>query len=125
MQRDANALADLIKPSNLNVCLLLTYQLAKNAAKEKHLSCEHIGQAKNIVDVMSVNLMMRRVGADEKNLNYLRYQGDNEAEIINSDTEYLLIFVDKNRNGPVLQEPLLYEVDYSRQVIKEKGYAIL
>ncbi len=69
--------------------------------------------------------MMRRVGADERDLNYKDRQNDIEASIIDQDKEYLLIFVDKNRNGPVLQEPLLYEVDYSRQVIKEKGYAIL
>lgn len=65
MMRDMVALYDTIKPSVLNVGLFVTYQLGKASIKMRHLTNNEIGQAKSILDVMSVNLMMRRFFDDE------------------------------------------------------------
>ena len=74
---------------------------------------------------MSVNLMVRRLKPEEYELNYTEEQTGQESKKIKKDKEYLLIFIDKNRNGPVTQKPLLYEIDYSQQIVIEKGFALM
>ncbi|WP_455717427.1 helicase, partial [Anaerosporobacter sp.] len=65
MTRDMVDLYDVVKPSAKNVGLFVTYQLGKASIKQRYLTNNEIGMAKSIVDVMSVNLMMRRPFDDE------------------------------------------------------------
>ena len=65
MERDMVDLYDVVKPAAKNVALFVTYQLGKASVKMRYLTNNEIGQAKNILDVFSVNLMMRKPFEDE------------------------------------------------------------
>ena len=65
MTRDMVKLYDVVKPTSKNVGLFVTYQLGKASIKMRYLTNNEIGLGKSIVDVMSVNLMIRRPFEDE------------------------------------------------------------
>ena len=111
LQQDMRELDDLVKPSNLNVCLWVTLQLDKSSMIKRYLSRMDIGMSKNVVDVATVVLLIRNLHNDE-------YEGQkNKIKVINpikTNDEYLyksgsdviienghhnIIFIDKNRNG--------------------------
>ena len=109
MQESLRRYDDLVKPTNLNVNLWITLQLEKGAVLKRYLTGNNIGMAKNVVDVASVALLMRRVRNDE-------YKGGkNEIKVIkpfskecrtsgqevelDPNKQYVIIFIEKNRNG--------------------------
>lgn len=109
MQESMRKFDDLVKPTNLNVNLWVTLQLEKGAVLKRYLTGNNIGMAKNVVDVASVALLMRRVRNDE-------YKGGkNELKVIkpfskdcrtsgvevelDPNKQYVIIFIEKNRNG--------------------------
>lgn len=130
MTKDSVRLYDIIKPSSRNLCLLMTYQLNKGSLNRKHLNNNDIGQSKSILDVMSVNLMMRRPYDEEfddgKNpLIGYRLEGANGKSKIpfklSRDKNYLIVFISKNRNGETDPYSIIYEFNMSTNVIKELG----
>ena len=126
--RDMVALYDVVKPEAKNVGLFVTYQLGKASLKMRHLTNNEIGQAKSIVDVMSVNLMMRRPFDDEfeggkRAIQYWRWE--NKAKIISGlkkDKEYMITFITKNRFGKTDAYQIISECDLSTNTYKDVGY---
>lgn len=128
MERDARALYDVIKESALNVGLFLTYQLSKASSKTRYLTKSDIGQAKNIEDVFSVNLMIRRVYPDEmlggkKEIKYWsQLQGGTRVERrMEQNKNYLVMFICKNRFGSSDPYQILIECDLGTNKYKEVG----
>ena len=131
MMRDMVKLYDVVKPSAKNVGLFVTYQLGKNALKMRYLTNNEIGQAKSIVDVMSVNLMMRRPLEDEyageKNELHA-YRMDDKSKIdvkIKKEDNPMITFVTKNRFGVTGGEQILSKCDLSRNVYEDWGYCVV
>ncbi len=130
MMRDMVKLYDTVKPSAKNVGLFVTYQLGKGSLKVRYLTNNEIGQAKSIVDVMSVNLMMRRPYEDEyeggaKELTYYRLEGKNEKtkipEKLKKEKNPMITFVTKNRFGLTNAHQIISECNLSTNVCKDIG----
>ena len=139
MMRDMVKLYDTIKPASKNVALFVTYQLGKNSIKLRHLTNAEIGQARSIVDVMSVNLMMRRPYDDEyegmsKELYCWRYdngeangnqkKGQLQYKMKMSDNP-MITFVTKNRFGITDQYQIVSSCDLSKNVVKDIAYCFV
>lgn len=133
MMRDMVALYDTVKPSAKNVGLLVTYQLGKSSLKMRHLTNNEIGQAKSILDVMSVNIMMRRPYDDEldnaasKDKKLLCYKeitkdGKKPVYILKRDNHPMLIFVTKNRFGETDTQQIIAECNWGTNVCKDVAY---
>lgn len=132
MQEDMRKFDDLIKPSNLNVSLWVTLQLQKGSVLKRYLTGDSIGMAKNVIDVASVGLLMRRVRNDE-------YKGgkyelkviqpiSNTASIstgrevtLDPNKKYVIIFIEKNRNGESQTYQVVAEQDLGNLIYKEVG----
>lgn len=128
MERDARALYDVIKESALNVGLFLTYQLSKASSKTRYLTKSDIGQAKNIEDVFSANLMIRRVYPDEmpgekREIKYWTtlQHGTKVERHMEKDKSYLVMFICKNRFGSSDPYQILIECDLGKNIYKELG----
>ena len=133
MMRDMVALYDVIKPSAKNVGLFVTYQLGKSSLKMRHLTNNEIGQAKSIIDVMSVNLMMRRPYEDEyaggSNALYCyRPAGGKDASSIQFDLKKednpMITFITKNRFGETGKQ-IVSQCNLSTNVCKDLGYCVV
>lgn len=131
MQEDMRKFDDLIKPSNLNVSLWVTLQLQKGSVFKRYLTSDDIGMAKNVLDVASVSLLIRRLRNDE-------YKGEkNEIKVIKPVTsesmksgrmvdldrnkQYVIIFIDKNRNGRSQEFQIVAEQNLGYLTYKEVG----
>lgn len=134
MMRDMITLYDTVKPSAKNVGLLVTYQLGKASLKMRHLTNNEIGQAKSIVDVMSVNIMMRRPYEDEyeggsKELHCWRLDGaNNKTKIpfkLKRETNPMITFVTKNRFGATDMYQIVSECNLGTNVYKDIGYCLV
>lgn len=136
MMRDMITLYDTVKPANKNVTLFVTYQLNKMSLKLRHLTNAEIGQARSIVDVMSVNLIMRRPYEDEyeqmsKELYCWRYdngeangnskKGQLAYKMKKSDNP-MITFITKNRFGITDQYQIVSSCDLSRNICKDVAY---
>lgn len=133
MMRDMVTLYDTVKPSAKNVGLFVTYQLGKSALKMRHLTNNEIGQAKSIIDVMSVNLMMRRPFEDEyaggnKELKcyYIEKMGKSSIKEVSFPLEKknfpMITFITKNRFGTTGGKQIISYCDLSRNICYDKGY---
>lgn len=132
MQEDMRKFDDLVKSSNLNVNLWVTLQLSKGAALKRYLTEESIGMAKNVIDVASVTLLIRRLHNDE-------YQdGKNSIKvwrptpgamqsgaevILDQNKKYVIIFIEKNRNGESQSYQIIAEQDLGTLTYNEIGIA--
>ena len=139
MMRDMVKLYDTIKPASKNVALFVTYQLGKNSIKLRHLTNAEIGQARSIVDVMSVNLMMRRPYDDEyegmsKELYCWRYDnGEANGNQKKGQLQYkmkmadnpMITFVTKNRFGITDQYQIVSSCDLSKNEVKDIAYCFV
>lgn len=134
MMRDMVVLYDVVKPSAKNVGLWVTYQLGKNSLLTRHLTNANIGQAKSIVDVMSVNLMMRRPFDDEyegekHELKCYKLEGKNGKTKIpfklKKDKKYMITFINKNRFGSTDAYQIVSECDLSTNTYKDVGICIV
>lgn len=130
MMRDMVKLYDTVKPSSKNVGLFVTYQLGKGSLKIRYLTNNEIGQAKSIVDVMSVNLMMRRPYEDEyeggsKELTYYRLEGSSGKtkipEKLKKEKNHMITFITKNRFGLTNANQIVSECDLSTNTCKDVG----
>jgi len=130
MTRDMVALYDVIKPTAKNVGLFVTYQLGKASIKMRYLTNNEIGLGKSIVDVMSVNLMIRKPFEDEYEggkheiIGY-RFEGKNGKSKIpfklNRDKHYMIEFIPKNRFCQTDAFQILSEYDLSKNTNKDIG----
>jgi replicative DNA helicase len=130
MQEDMRKFDDLCKPSGLNVSLIVTLQLQKGAALQRFLSSNNIGMAKNVLDVASVALLQRRLRNDE-------YPGEkNEIKaweplggsilsgkeiLLDQNKKYIVIFIEKNRNGRSQEFQILAEQELGTLKYLELG----
>lgn len=121
MERDMVDLYDVVKPAAKNVALFVTYQLGKASVKLRYLTNNEIGQAKNILDVFSVNLMMRKPFEDEfpgGSHEIKAYKLGSKANtkipyILQRDKHYMITFITKNRFGVTDQFQIISEYDLS------------
>lgn len=132
MQEDMVRLYDVIKPTQKNVALWVTYQLGKSATKSRHYTNEAIGLSRSIVDVASCNLMIRSPFDDEyeggKNeIKCYRLEGVNKNIKIPFQLEqgkrYTLTFICKNRFGVTDHFQIVSEHNLSTNTYKEIGIA--
>ena len=118
MERDMVDLYDVVKPAAKNVALVVTYQLGKASVKLRYLTNNEIGQAKNILDVFSVNMMMRQPFDDEfeggsHEIKAYKLTGKNNKTKIpftlGRDKYYMITFITKNRFGVTDQYQIISE----------------
>ena len=130
MTRDMVKIYDVVKPAAKNVGLFVTYQLGKASIKTRYLTNNEIGLAKSIVDVMSVNIMMRRPFDDEyaggkRELTCYKLEGKNGKTKIPFKLErnkhYMITFIPKNRFGQSDQFQIVSEYDMSRNIHRDLG----
>ena len=128
MERDMVDLYDIVKPTSCNVCLFVTYQLGKSSIKQRYLTNNEIGQSKSIVDVMSVNLMMRKPFDDEyeggnKELTCYKLEGKNSKIPfkLKRDKYYMIMFIPKNRFGATDEFQIVSEYDFSLNIYHDIG----
>lgn len=128
MMRDMIKLYDVVKPSARNVGLFVTYQLGKSSIKLRYLTSNEIGQAKSIIDVMSVNFMMRRPFENEyeggtKELECYRIEGKSKVIFKLKKTDNPMItFVTKNRFGEANTHQIVSSCNLSTNVYGDIGY---
>ena len=130
LTRDMVKLYDVIKPTAKNVGLFITYQLGKASIKMRYLTNNEIGLGKSIVDVMSVNLMIRRPFEDEfeggrhEIIGY-RFEGKNGKSKIpfklKKEKHYMITFIPKNRFGQTDAFQIISEFDFSANTNKDIG----
>lgn len=134
MMRDMVALYDVVKPSAKNVGLFVTYQLGKGSLKMRYLTNNEIGQAKSIIDVMSVNFMMRRPYEDEyeggsKELECYRWEGVNKKSKIvfklKKEDNPMITFITKNRFGEAGRYQIISECNLSTNTYKDIGFCVV
>lgn len=128
MERDMVDLYDVVKPAAKNVALFVTYQLGKVSVKMRYLTNNEIGQAKNILDVFSVNLMMRKPFEDEfpggsHEIKAYKLAGKNNSSKIpyhlDPGKHYMITFITKNRFGVTDQFQIISEYDLSTNMHKD------
>ena len=131
MMRDMVALYDVVKPSAKNVGLFVTYQLGKSSLKMRHLTNNEIGQAKSIIDVMSVNLMMRRPyedeyvgGSNELCCYYPTGKGSTIQFPLKKEDNPMITFITKNRFGETGKQ-IVSKCNLSTNVYEDIGYCIV
>lgn len=132
MQQNMVDLYDIIKPESKNVHLTVTFQLSKNSSKQRYYTQDNIGVAKNIVDVASTCIMIRKLFDDEyeggkKELQCYRLEGAKKTSKIpvklKRDKHYQVLFIVKNREGSTNEYQIVIEHDLSRNTYKEVGIA--
>lgn len=130
MERDMRSLYDVVKSSALKVGLFVTYQLSKGSGKTRYLTSVDIGQAKNIEDVMSVNLMLRRLYPDEMyggsaKLKVNSLNGMNEivpgCDVDIKPCVNMVMFICKNRFGAANQFQIAIKANLGTNIIREDG----
>lgn len=129
MERDMVDLYDVVKPAAKNVALFVTYQLGKTSVKMRYFTNNEIGQAKNILDVFSVNLMMRQPFDDEyeggsHEITAYKLTSKKNTKIpfkLKRDKFYMITFITKNRFGMTDQYQILSEYDLSTNVHQDVG----
>lgn len=130
MMDDMRKLYDLVKPVNKNVHLWATVQLKKGSISSRYLTTDNIGLSKNIIDVASTVLLMRAMREDEKeNLQVFRFAGKNNKTKIpvrlDIDKHYIIIFIDKNREGTARRFQIVAELDLANNTYKEVGITVI
>lgn len=125
---------DVIKESSLNVSLTCTFQLAKSSSKQRCYTQDNIGVSKNIIDVASTCIMIRKLFEDELE------GGKNELKVfkttgksgktkipvpLDKDKHYQLLFIVKNREGGCNEYAIVIEHDMSRNIVNEIGFCIV
>ena len=130
MERDLVDFYNTVKPTALNVGLFVTYQLGKQAIKTRYLTGSEVGQSKNIVDVMSVNMMFRKPWSDEmqggkKELKIRQAKKTNAEEdkevSLQPGKNYGILFISKNRFGRQDSFQIVFELDQGQNTLKEYG----
>lgn len=134
MMMDMQELYDTIKPKAKNVHLWCTLQLKKDKIAFRHLTNDHIGMSKNIIDVVSTVVLMRGVRDDEKEgganeLNVFRLDGINRTTKVrvplDKNKNYSVMFITKNREGETNQYQIVAESDLGKNKYKDVGLTVV
>ena len=126
-------IADIVKKSNKNVHINITFQLGKQSAKQRFYTQDNVGMFKNIIDpcancVMARNFMDDEYAGEKKELKVYKYAGKNKSSkipvIINKsfDCNYQIFFIVKNRHGAANKFQIVVKHDLSRNIIQEVGF---
>ncbi|MED3976118.1 hypothetical protein P4639_22230 [Priestia megaterium] len=127
LQQSAVKLYDLVKPSNKNLHVFVTYQLGKSAMMSRYLSQNSLGMSKSVTDVVSTLILMRKALESEKK------DGKNELKVktkegkivhLDKEKEYFIIFLGKNRMGSTHRQ-LVFEVDMARNIFTDVGTCVI
>ena len=131
MMLNMRQLYDIVKPSVKNVQLWITVQLNKGV-QNKYLTQANIGMSKNIVDVASVVILMRRLREEEKKEGGLKAfqlkgaNGDSKVPVtLNPNKNYVIIFLDKNRFGSSGEYQIVAESNLGLNTYTEVGLCVL
>lgn len=123
LQQNMVKLYDLVKPSNKNLSVFVTYQLGKSAMLTRYLSQNSLGVSKNVVDTVSTLILTRKALDSEKE------GGKNEVEVktkdgkkvkMKADKDYFIVFLGKNRMGSTSRQ-LVFEIDQGRNIMVDYG----
>ena len=134
LQQNMVKIYDVIKEESLNVHISITFQLAKSSSKQRCYTQENIGMAKNIIDVASTCIMVRKLFEDEfdggkSELKVFKFMGKNNKTKIpvklDKDKHYQIIFIVKNREGSCNEYSIVAEHDMSRNIYKEIGLTVI
>lgn len=134
LQQNMVKIYDVIKDEALNVHIWITFQLAKSSSKQRCYTQENIGMAKNIIDVASTCIMVRKIFDDEfsggkKELQVYKTAGKNGKTkipvILDSNKRYQILFVVKNREGSCNEYSIVVEHDMSKNTFKEVGICVI
>lgn len=134
LQQNMVKIYDVIKEEALNVHISITFQLAKSSSKQRCFTQENIGMAKNIIDVASTCIMVRKLFDDEfegeKNeLKVFKYTGKNNKTKIpitlDKNKHYQILFIVKNREGSCNEYSIVVEHDMSKNVYNEVGLTVV
>jgi len=122
LQQNIVRLYNVIKASNKNLHIWATYQLAKGSVLNRFLTQNNLGMAKNVVDVASTLILLRRAFDSEKEggRNELSIKTDKGYTKMKQEKEYFVVFVDKNRQGGTHYQ-IVMEADIGRNIIKDFG----
>lgn len=127
LQQNMVKLYDLVKPSNKNVHCVVSYQLGKSAMMTRYLSQASLGVSKNVVDVVSTLMLIRKALESEKE------GGKNEVSVkdkdgkilkMKKDKEYFILFLGKNRMGSTHRQ-LVFEVDLGKNIMTDFGTCLI
>lgn len=124
LQQNMVKLYDLIKPSNKNLSVVVTYQLGKSAMMTRYLSQNSLGVSKNVVDPISTLLLVRKALESEKE------GGKNEVKVkchktggiikMKENEDYFIVFLGKNRMGTTSRQ-LVFKIDQGRNIMHDYG----
>lgn len=129
MQNQMKELDDLIKPAGLNVSLICTLQLGKDAILTRYLSANNFGMAKNVIDVASVALLVRKLHNDEykdgkselKIMKPIEGTKSGVEIVLDPNKRHSVIFIEKNRNGAAGEEQIVVAHDLGTLRYEEMG----
>lgn len=134
MQQSMVNIQDIIKEEAKNVHIWVTFQLSKSSAKQRFYTQDNIGLAKNMVDVASTALMIRKVFDDEldggkhelKVFKEAGKSGKTKVPVkLEKNKNYQIIFIVKNREGSTNDYQIVVEHDLSRNIYNEVGICVV
>lgn len=108
-----------------NICILVTCQLNTDC---RYLSRNNISESKGIIESASTAILMRSIWDDEKpgGKNAITvYQMEGKQKIIvplDTNKQYMILFVDKSREGAARTIQIVAEVDWVHNKLKEIGF---
>jgi replicative DNA helicase len=123
LQQNMVKLYNVVKASAKNLHVWVTYQLSKASLLHRFLTQNNLGMSKNIVDVASTLILLRKAMDSEKE------GGNNELPVkdlkkrpvkMKADKHYMIGFIDKNRQGETHYQ-LVWETDIGRNIIQDFG----
>lgn len=122
LQQNMVKLYNVIKPTNKNCHVWVTYQLNKSV-RNKYLDQSSLGMSKNVADVVSTLLLVRNVLEGEKGneSTSLKVKGAKKVDkILSQDKDYMICFIDKNRQGASTDQ-VVWRVDKGRNLLIDTG----
>lgn len=124
LQQNMVKLYNVIKASNRNAHIWVTYQLSKEP--RRYLSQNSLGISKNVADVVSTLILIRNVFETEKEgkTGLKIHDAKGSLKTLDPDKDYMVLFLDKNRAGPTSKQIVL-ETDKDRNVIRDIGFTII
>lgn len=124
LQQNMVKLFNVIKASNRNAHIWVTYQLSKEP--RRFLSQNALGISKNVADVVSTLILIRNLFEGEKDPKTGLKVRDAKGAIktLDPDKEYMVLFLDKNRAGSTAQQIIL-ETDKDRNIIRDVGFTVI
>lgn len=134
LQQNMVKIYDVIKEETLNVHILITFQLAKSSSRQRCYTQDNIGLAKNIIDVASTCIMVRKLYDDEyegekHELKVFKLTGKNNRTkipvVLDKDKHYQILFIVKNREGSCNEYSIVVEHDMSTNTYKEIGLTVI